>query len=126
MTGESVQLPHEFGKKEKRKKQKKRPNISSFRRRGADHFSKSKVMNAEETKTSEPTPEQLLKMLDLQLDSIRSKRSGGDTRAGIRIASIVVVLAVAAGALFFLMKLLDNYRSERTQHRHSSQENAEQ
>lgn len=82
-------------------------------------------MNANETKTSEPTPEQLLKMLDLQMDAMRSKRSGGNSRAGIRIASIAVVLAVTAGALFFLMMLLDNYRAERPHRLQSSQENAE-
>ncbi len=82
-------------------------------------------MNANETKTSEPTPEQLLKMLDLQMDAMRSKRSHSTGRAGIRIASVVLVLAVSAGALFFLMTLLDNYRTDRSQRFHGSQENAE-
>ena len=82
-------------------------------------------MNVNETKTSEPTPEQLLKMLDLQMNSMRSNRSRGSNRTGVRVASIVVVLAVLAGALFFLMTLLDTYRTEKQTGASGTHENAE-
>ncbi len=70
-------------------------------------------MSANETKTSEPTPEQLLKMLDLQLSKMRSKRANTESKVTIRVASILLVLTVAAGALFFLMTMLEDLRSQR-------------
>ena len=70
-------------------------------------------MNANETKTSEPTPEQLLKMLDLQMSKMRSKRANTESKMTIRVASILLVLTVAAGALFFLMTMLEDLRSQR-------------
>ena len=70
-------------------------------------------MNANETKTSEPTPEQLLKMLDLQMSKMRSKRANTESKTTIRVASILLVLTVAAGALFFLMTMLEDLRSQR-------------
>ncbi len=70
-------------------------------------------MSANETKTSEPTPEQLLKMLDLQMSKMRSKRANTESKVTIRVASILLVLTVAAGALFFLMTMLEDLRSQR-------------
>ena len=70
-------------------------------------------MSANETKTSEPTPEQLLKMLDLQMSKMRSKRANTESKTTIRVASILLVLTVAAGALFFLMTMLEDLRSQR-------------
>lgn len=70
-------------------------------------------MNANENKTSQPTAEQLMKMLDVQLDMMRSKRARNGSRAGIRIASILFVLVIAGVALFSLMILLEDARSER-------------
>ena len=70
-------------------------------------------MSANETKTSEPTPEQLLKMLDLQMSKMRSKRANTESKVTIRVASILLVLTVAAGALFLLMTMLEDLRSQR-------------
>ena len=70
-------------------------------------------MSANETKTSEPTPEQLLKILDLQMSKMRSKRANAESKMTIRVASILLVLTVAAGALFFLMTMLEDLRSQR-------------
>ena len=70
-------------------------------------------MSANETKTSEPTPEQLLKMLDLQMSKMKSKRANTESKVTIRVASILLVLTVAAGALFFLMTMLEDLRSQR-------------
>jgi hypothetical protein len=70
-------------------------------------------MNAQENKTSEPTPEQLLKMLDLQMQSMRSKREHQTNRNTIRAASILLVLLLAGGALAALMMMLDDLRDRR-------------
>ena len=70
-------------------------------------------MNANENKTSQPTPEQLMKMLDVQLDMMRSKRAEKGSRTGLRTASILFVLLMAGVALFFLMTMLDDARAER-------------
>jgi hypothetical protein len=70
-------------------------------------------MNAQENKTSEPTPEQLLKMLDLQMHAMRSKREHQSNRGTIRAASILLVLLVAGGALAALMMMLDDLRDKR-------------
>lgn len=71
-------------------------------------------MNANENKTSQPTPEQLVKMLDVQLNMMRSKRAEKGSRTGIRVASIMLVLTLAGVALFFLMTTLNDVRTERT------------
>ena len=70
-------------------------------------------MNANENKTSQPTPEQLLKLLDLQMNSMRSKRSETGSRNAVRAMSILTVLIVTAAALFYLMTMLDDARMER-------------
>lgn len=70
-------------------------------------------MTANETKTSEPTPEQLLKILDLQMSKMRNKRANTESKMTIRVASVLLVLTVAAGALFFLMTMLEDLRSQR-------------
>lgn len=70
-------------------------------------------MNANENKTSQPTAEQLMKMLDVQLDMMRSKREKSTSRTGIYIASILFVFVVAGVALFFLMMMLEDARSGR-------------
>lgn len=70
-------------------------------------------MSANETKTSEPTPEQLLKILDLQMSKMRNKRANTESKMTIRVASVLLVLTVAAGALFFLMTMLEDLRSQR-------------
>jgi hypothetical protein len=69
-------------------------------------------MNANENKTAQPTPEQLLKMLDLQMQSMRSKRSDSSSRNTVRAVSILAVLMATAAALFYLMTVLDDARQE--------------
>ena len=71
-------------------------------------------MNANENKTSQPTPEQLLKMLDVHLNMLRSKRAEKGNRTGIRVASIMLVLTLAGVALFFLMTMLEDAHTYRT------------
>ena len=52
----------------------------------------------------EPTPEQLLKMLDLQLQNSRQHREKkGEGRMAFRIMAIVILLLVTMGALWVLM-----------------------
>jgi hypothetical protein len=69
-------------------------------------------MNANENKNSQPTPEQLLKLLDLQLDAMRTKRTAQGNRNAMRIASIMLVVILAAGALFVLMTMLNDMKHD--------------
>lgn len=69
-------------------------------------------MNANENKISQPTPEQLMKLLDLQMESMRSKRTDSQSRNTVRAASILLILTSAAAALFYLMFVLDDARQE--------------
>lgn len=70
-------------------------------------------MNAEENKTSQLTPEQLLKMLDIQMDTMRSKRTQSSNRHTVRILSITLTLMILFGAIFVLMNMLDDLRGGR-------------
>lgn len=68
-------------------------------------------MNAEENKTSQLTPEQLLKMLDIQMDTMRSKRAQSSNRNTVRILSITLTLMILFVAIFVLMNMLDDLRA---------------
>ena len=114
MAGNSVQFADDFREKKEGKKQEKRSNISSFMRSSANHFTKYRAMNADENKTSQPTPEQLMRMLDIQLDAIRSKKAAPESRTSLRIASVLLILTIAGGALFSLMLFLEDARAERS------------
>lgn len=114
MAGDSVQFSDGFREKKESKKQEKRSDISSFMRSSANHFTEYKTMNADENKPSQPTPEQLMRMLDLQLDAIRLKKTELDSHTSLRITSILLILLVAGGALFFLMLFLEDARAERS------------
>jgi hypothetical protein len=61
----------------------------------------------QQTQTLSPTPEELLKLLDLQLAQERAKRSGKSrNRASFLAAGILFIIAVAGVALFFAQGLL--------------------
>ncbi len=70
-------------------------------------------MNGKENKISEPTPEQLLKILDIGMQTMRSKRGAQNTRNTIRVVSILLMLLILGGALAVLMYLLDDLREQR-------------
>ena len=56
----------------------------------------------------QPSPEQLLKMLDLQMQTsrkTREQRSGN--RSTMRVVSIAIILFVMAAALWVLMTMLE-------------------
>jgi hypothetical protein len=56
----------------------------------------------------QPSPEQLLKMLDLQMETSRQMRaSRGDKRSSMRILTIAIILVVMMGALWVLMMILE-------------------
>jgi hypothetical protein len=58
-----------------------------------------------------PSPEQLLKMLDLQMETSRQMRAGrGEKRSTMRILSIVIILIVMTAALGALMLVLEEMR----------------
>jgi hypothetical protein len=63
----------------------------------------------------QPSPEQLLKMLDLQMETsrrMRETRSG--KRSSMRGLSIAIILIVTMGALWALMMILEEMRPEKT------------
>jgi|GEM_PF-5495469 len=66
------------------------------------------------TKPQEATPEQLLKMLDLQLAQMRQKRAvePGNKNA-IRVFSLCVIVFGAALALWVLMYMLDEMKPQK-------------
>lgn len=60
-----------------------------------------------ETESPEPTPEQLLQILDAQLAAKRSHRTKTDrNRATILVAGVLVILAAAGAALLILDHML--------------------
>jgi hypothetical protein len=62
----------------------------------------------------QPTPEQLLKMLDLQLEASRQARTNRKGSGnGMRVLSIAIILIATMAALWVLMTMLEEMRLER-------------
>lgn len=62
---------------------------------------------SQQTETAQPTPEQLLKLLDLQLAQERGKRARKSrNRATILVAGILFIVVAAGGALIIAQSLL--------------------
>ena len=61
-----------------------------------------------ETRTSEPTPEQLVRLLDSQLTLARAKRAGDRTprRAALLVGGMLVIVAGCFVALLILQQML--------------------
>ncbi len=60
-----------------------------------------------QTETAQPTPEQLLKLLDVQLAGARGKRAGKSrNRATFLVAGILFIIAATGIALFVAGQLL--------------------
>lgn len=63
-------------------------------------------------KPAEPTAEQLLKLLDIQLEQSRKRREAlAGSRANYRVIAILVILLGAAAAFGVLMHLAEEMRS---------------
>ena len=59
----------------------------------------------------QPSPEQLLKMLELQMENSRKTRAQtGSNRSTMRVLSIAIILFVMAAALWVLMTMLEEMR----------------
>ena len=59
----------------------------------------------------QPTPEQLLKLLDVQMEASRRARdTRKESRASMRILSIGIIVVVAFVALWLLMMMLEEMR----------------
>ncbi len=77
-----------------------------------NHFSESKAMK--DPQTPQPDPEQLLKVLDMQMAASRERRLARESsRSRTGLIGIVVILVGAAVALGMLMMLLEQMRPER-------------
>ena len=72
-------------------------------------------MNAmEEKKAAEPTPEQLLKLLELQLAETRLRRNAtAGRRTTFRIVSVLILVLGAFGAVAVLMYMMEDLRASR-------------
>ena len=65
-----------------------------------------------ETRTSEPTPEQLIKLLDSQLTLARAKRASDSTprRATLLVGGMLIIVAGCCVALLVLQQMLSDLR----------------
>jgi flagellar biogenesis protein FliO len=64
----------------------------------------------------QPSPEQLLKMLDLQMEASRQARTGrSNNRTTMRVLSLGIVLLILFGALWVLMTMLEDVRANRAE-----------
>jgi len=65
----------------------------------------------QKTESAPPTPEQLLKLLDIQLERERSKRANkGRNRATFLVTGLVVILAAAAIAVVVAQQMVAELR----------------
>jgi hypothetical protein len=68
-----------------------------------------KSKNVNETRSPEPTPDQLLQMLDLQLQSKRARRQQSQgSRTTFRLFSIILIVGGSGAALLFLQFILSD------------------
>ena len=74
----------------------------------------------DENKTAQPTPEQLLKLLESEMNASRNRRLKLESkRRTMQVASIMFIVVGAAVAFWVLTFMLDDLQSERG-HRASS------
>lgn len=74
----------------------------------------------DENKTTQPTPEQLLKLLESEMNASRHRRLKLESkRRTMQVASIMFIVVSAAVAFWVLTSILDDLQSERG-HRASS------
>ena len=65
----------------------------------------------DENKTAQPTPEQLLKLLEAEINASRQRRVKDESsRRTIQVVSILVIVVGAAVALWVLISMLDDVR----------------
>lgn len=74
-------------------------------------------MNGKENKLSESTPEELLRMLDLRMQNMRSKRDSQKNVNAIRAFSVLLMLLIVGGALAVLMYLMEDLQERRAAER---------
>ena len=69
-----------------------------------------------ENNASQPSPEQLLQLLDAQIKNARALRGVKDTDKNHTVSFVVIgiILIVGAIALWFMLSMLENMRPERT------------
>ena len=65
-----------------------------------------------ETETAQATPEQLLKLLDLQLSAQRQHRENSKrNRALILVVGVLFIVVAATAALLALGQMIEDYRA---------------
>jgi len=66
-----------------------------------------------QTKSPEPTPEQLLQLLDVQIQSQRAKRGGGrKNRATFLVCGLLLILGGLFAALLVLQQMAGDLRHQ--------------
>jgi hypothetical protein len=65
--------------------------------------------NSQPNKSPEPTPEQLLKLLDLQIAAARSRKRGNPrNRVVLAVAAVFIIFLGALVALFLLQTMVED------------------
>ena len=85
------------------------------------------VMNAEQNKSCEPTPEQLVRLLDFQIEAQRARRAAIPQRGGMFVAAglLFIIFAVVA-SLMVLSDMIPNVpKGNREVERHPAAENSQ-
>ena len=69
------------------------------------------IETPQQTKSAEPTPEQLLQLLDRQINSRRAKRNGvRKHRAVLLVGGLFLILGALFVALFVLQQMVSDFR----------------
>ena len=80
------------------------------------------MKTTDENKSTQPTPEQLLKLLEVEIGASRQKRVKLESkRRTIQVVSIMVIVVGTAIALWVLMFMLEDFQSEHTRNASESQ-----
>ena len=107
-----AELFHRRFEEEERKKNDEGREISYAVRTHTSHFMENKTMSLD--KTQEANPEQLLKLLEMQVTAARARRAAQETsRRSVGTVGLVIIIGGAAFALWMLSLLLGQMRPER-------------
>jgi hypothetical protein len=67
------------------------------------------AMNAEQNKSNEPTPEQLMRLLDFQIEAQRARRAAIPQRGGMFVAAgLLFIIFAAVASLILLSDMIPN------------------
>jgi hypothetical protein len=94
-------MSHRAACREQEQKSEKRREISSFLEIRAKHGSQMK--DVKETETTSSTPEELMRILDVEIASRRSHREKSSRNRAIFMVFGVLIIVIAAGAALLVL-----------------------